>query len=174
MRHHFFKLFTLSFLLVGCVVNAPTVRETQIIHLSKLLHTLAKDVKEREAMALSKDIFFKTQALTKEFSLISPPFLHNFLVNIGLRKKGLCYHWSDALYVHLNGRYPSFEFHFMGANIGEYWFEHNVLVIVAKDGNVEEGIIIDPWRGSGNLYFSKARDDEKYIWIHRPLQGCMH
>jgi len=145
-----------------------------MIQLSKLLQGLDTHISQEEARQLSQDIFHKTQQLTKEFELTSPPQYHNFLVNVGLRKKGLCYHWSDALYLYLSQKkYASFEFHLMGANIGEYLFEHNVLVVVAKGGRVEDGIIIDPWRDSGEVYFSKVRDDSEYKWSHRSERGCL-
>jgi hypothetical protein len=60
----------------------------------------------------------------------------------------------------------------MGANIGEYLYEHNALIVMAKGGNIKEGIIIDPWRNAGELYFSKVADDPKYNWKHRPIRGC--
>jgi len=124
-------------------------------------------------MLLSHDVFEETTRLTKSFKLTSPPWFHNFLVNIGLKEKGLCYHWSDALYMYLSKKqYPHFEFHLVGANIGEYFFEHNALVITAKGSKVLEGVIIDPWRNSGKLYFSKVREDTKYRWEHRASRGC--
>ena len=173
MSHHLFKLLLIGFLLAGCAVTAPTVPEAKMTRLSDLLQGLDMHIPQEEARRLSKDIFHKTQQLTKDFELTSPPQYHNFLVNVGLRDKGLCYHWSDALYLYLSQKkYASFEFHLMGANIGEYLFEHNVLVVVAKGGNVEEGIIIDPWRDSGDLYFSKVSEDTKYTWKHRANRGC--
>ena len=45
-------------------------------------------------------------------------------------------------------------------------------VLVAKDGEIEEGIIIDPWRDPGELYFVKVGDDPDYVWHHRPKRGC--
>lgn len=126
-----------------------------------------------ESRQLSKDIFHKTYLLTKEFDLASPPLWHNTLVNLGLRKKGLCYQWADALYVYLEPKhYKDFEFHFAGANIGEYFFEHNALVVTAKGGKVQDGIVIDPWRNSGKLYFSKVNEDREYHWVHRHDRGC--
>ena len=173
MFKYYFKLFILSFFLAGCVVSAPSVSQTKVAELSFLCQSLDSNIPQSEAMELSKDIFHKTQKLTEEFELTSPPVFHNFLVNVGLREKGLCYHWSDALYVYLSGReYASFEFHLVAANIGEYFFEHNALIVVAKGGRVKEGIIIDPWRDSGELYFSKVKDDSAYQWIHRPKRGC--
>ena len=174
MFKHFSKFFILAFFLVGCAVTPPSVSQTKITQLSLLLQSLDSSIPQSEAMQLSQDIFYKTQTLTKEYELTSPPVFHNFLVTVGLREKGLCYHWSDALYEYLSEKhYTSFEFHLAGANIGEYFYEHNALVVVAKGGNVEEGIIIDPWRDSGKLYFSKVEDDSKYKWKHRPKRGCL-
>ena len=128
---------------------------------------------DAEALALSQDIFSKTALLTKAFQVTSPPQYHNFLVNVGVKEKGLCHHWSDALYVYLNSKqYTQYEFHLLGANIGEYWKEHNVLVVVAKGQSWQDGVILDPWRDSGRLYFSTVKEDSKYVWKHRPQRGC--
>jgi len=173
MFKHVFKVLLLSFLLVGCVVTPPPPSKAHIIQLSKLLCSLDKNIPQEEAMHLSQDIFHETQKLTKEFELTSPPLFHNTLVNIGIREKGLCYHWSDALYAHfLQKKYPHFEFHLVGANIGEYFLEHNALVVVAKGGSIQNGILIDPWRDSGKLYFIKIDEDKKYQWKHREKRGC--
>ncbi len=174
MFKHFCKFFLISFFLSGCAVTTPYISQTKVMNLSILLQSLDKHIPQDEAMHLSQDIFYETQKLTREFELTSPPLLHNTLVNVGIREKGLCYHWSDALYAHfLQKKYPHFEFHLVGANIGEYFLEHNALVIVRKGGVIEEGIIIDPWRDSGKLYFSKVEDDLAYEWKHRAKRGCL-
>jgi hypothetical protein len=173
MFKYYFKYFILSFFLAGCTVTPPLVSQTKITQLADSLQSLDSNIPRSEAMQLSKDIFHQTQWLTKEFALTSPPVFHNFLVNVGLREKGLCYHWSDALYAHLSKKqYDSFEFHLAGANIGKYFYEHNALLVIAKGGKVEEGIIIDPWRNSGALYFSTVKSDVDYRWQHRPERGC--
>ena len=169
MHKYFFKLFFISFLLFGCAVKVQPPNENRLDALTLLLQSMDTAISQQEAQKLSKDIFQKTQALTKEFEMTSPPQYHNFLVNIGLKDKGLCYHWSDTLYAYFTHKsYPSFEFHLVGANIGKYWTEHNVMVIVVKGMPVEDGIVIDPWRNPGKLYFSKVKDDYKYHWKHRP------
>ena len=177
MHKYFFRFFLpaffCAFFLFGCAVKVASPSHTRIDALSQLLYTLDTSIPKEEALQLSKDIFQKTEALTKEFEMTSPPQYHNFLVNIGLKEKGLCYHWSDAFYAYFTHKaYPSFEFHLMGANIGEYWTEHNVMVVVAKGMPVEEGIVIDPWRDAGRLYFSKVKEDTKYVWEHRASRGC--
>jgi len=173
MLRHFFKFIGIGFILVGCAVTPQQASRSQIDRLSTLLHSVDRHVPYEESTRLSRDIFHKTQQLTKEFDLTSPPLWHNFLVNIGLRKKGLCFHWSDTLYLHLKKQhYGHYAFHLVGANIGEYFLEHNALVIIPKGGKIQNGVIIDPWRNSGKLYFSKIKEDKKYRWIHRKDRGC--
>jgi hypothetical protein len=168
----YFKLVLLVLLLVGCTVAPVQVSETKVKELSKLLHGLDATISKKESLRLSKDIFQKTIALARDFKLTSPPLWHNTLVNIGLRKKGLCYHWEDALYVHLKlGDYIDFEFHFFVADMGTY-FEHNALGVTAKGKDVKESIILDGWRDSGRLYFSKIKKDSRYVWSHRFQRGC--
>ena len=168
MYKYFFKLFIFSFFITGCAVKVVPPSDIRIKELSYLLYTLDTSIAKEETLELSKDIFQKTRALAKEFKMTSPPQYHNFLVNIGFRKKGLCYHWSDTLYTYfMHKSYPSFEFHLAVANKGRYWTEHNVLIVIVKGLSIEEGVVIDPWREPGKLYFSKAKEDKDYVWVHR-------
>ena len=173
MSRHFFSALGLVFLLCGCSVTAPAVTQTKTERLTVLLSSLDPSIPKQEANRLAVDILQETKRLTQAFELTYPPLFHNFLVNAGLRKKGLCYQWSDALYGYLSKRdYPSFSFHLYGANIGEYFTEHNTLVVTKKGEAQKEGIVIDPWRNSGELYFSTIKEDTTYRWIHRPERGC--
>ena len=177
MFHHFIKLFlAFSFFLFfcsGCVVKVPKNQQREVKALAASLYQLNREIPYSEALKLSQDVFSTTQTLTQTFKLTSPPQAHNFLVNVGLKEKGLCYHWSDALFVHLKAeKYPAFDFHLLGANIGDYWSEHNVMVVVSKGKSWESGVLLDPWRNSGRLYFSSVKEDTKYTWKHRPQRGC--
>ena len=128
-----------------------------------------------EAELLSREIFKETAKLTKKFKPVSEPHFNNFLINVGVKDKGLCYQWSDALYIHFLGKnYHDFEFHLLVANKGKYFYEHNVLVVVAKGEKVMDGVIIDPWREPVKLYFSKVSEDKKYKWKHREKRGCQN
>lgn len=175
MLVQFFKLIIVfsTLFLSGCSVKSPPPPSSDIDKLTTLLLSLNRDIPKQEAQKLAIDIYQRTNNLIEEFELVSPPLLHNFLVNIGIRKKGLCYHWSDALFVYLkNQNYPSFEFHLVGANIGKYWSEHNSIVIISKENKrensiTEDGIIIDPWRNSGKLYYSQILKDREYKWSSR-------
>ena len=176
MYKNFFKLFLLTGLtlfLVSCAVKVPVLEEKNTSKLAHLLQSLDSNISYANARHLSQDIFMQTAVLTQKFQMTSPPQYHNFLVNVGLKDKGLCYHWSDALYAYFRQQnYPSFEFHLIASHRGEYWREHNALLVGIKSKKIEEGIVIDPWRHSGILYFSTLKDDTKYHWVHRPSRGC--
>ena len=144
--------------------------------LASLLNKIAPYTKniQAEKQKLAKDIFAYTQKLRQTFKRTSSPLYHNFLVNINIKEKGLCYHWSDALYLHLKAQnYQDFEFHLVGANIGKYWTEHNALVIIAKGTDIQKGIVIDPWRKLHSLYFGEINKDKAYQWTHRAKRGCL-
>jgi len=172
VKHFYIGVF-IYFVFVACSVKPTKAPQNQINRLSSLFQSLNKQITPNESLLLSKDIFQETTQLTKAFKLTSPPLWHNTLVGLGIKEKGLCYHWSDALYLHLLAKnYTHFEFHLVGANIGEYFFEHNALVVLSHGSRFEDGILIDPWRNSGKVYFCKIGEDKKYQWSHRRDRGC--
>ncbi len=167
-------LLLLFLFFTACTVTPSNISQSRVEELSKLLKSLDSSISSKEAKSLSDEIFQETGKLRKKFNPTSQAQFNNFLINAGVKEKGLCYDWSDALYLHFSKKeYASFEFHLLVAHKGKYFYEHNTLVVVAKGGNVLEGIVIDPWRNSGNLYFSKVNEDKKYEWRHRSKRGCM-
>jgi hypothetical protein len=165
----YFLSFVLIYFFSGCSVKpAASPSQEKVMQLTQQFIRLDRSVSYAEAQMLALDIFDYTAQLAQKYDLVSPPMFHNFLVNTGIREGGLCYQWSDALYEHLLAKkYPGFEFHLAVANEGEYWSEHNALVVVQKGGRVEEGVIVDPWRHSGKLFFAKFKEDPLYQWKHR-------
>ena len=63
-----------------------------------------------------------------------------------------------------NLKYQSFDLRWGVANKGEF-DEHNSVVVVAKGAPFRTGILIDPWRKSGVLYWAKLGDDPEYKWV---------
>ena len=168
MLRHFFS-YLLVLLLVGCTVTPEPLSHTKIEALSTLLK-LQNTIPRNERLNLARALYARTQELTEKFELTSPPIWHNTLVNIGIKRQGLCYHWSDALYLGLNKKsYPHYDFYLVGANIGEYFTEHNALLITVKGADISEGIIIDGWRDSGRLYTARVKDDTEYQWVERKV-----
>lgn len=163
-----FLVLLLLWLFAGCSVKPQLPTHAQTDHLSMQLKALNPATPKAETDRLAADLYATTAVLVKYYRLTAPPLWHNFLVNIGMREKGLCYHFADALFVHLKrGHYPHFAFHLAVANRGKYWSEHNTLLIAAKGKPITEGLIVDAWRHSGRLYVVPFDQDPDYHWQHR-------
>jgi len=143
------------------------VIEKKSKQLTQMLIDLNKSIDPQEAKDFSLKSLHYAKKLSHNYKIVSPPLWHNILVNIGIKKRGLCYEWSeDMLRYLLQQNYQTLRFFAVGANIGEY-FEHNAIVVSAKKESYKEGIVLDAWRNSGNLFFDKVANDKKYEWKNR-------
>jgi hypothetical protein len=43
--------------------------------------------------------------------------------------------------------------------------EHNAVVVTAKGQPFSEGIVLDAWRDSSDLFFTKVEEDREYFWV---------
>jgi hypothetical protein len=113
-------------------------------------------------------MFLQSSRLKNEYQLVKPPLYHNFLVNIGVKKRGLCWHFAYDMLSHAKKlNLKSFDYYIGGADINDYWQEHNTLVVTCKGCDFSKGIVLDPWRNSAKLFYSKIKDDKDYIWSQR-------
>ena len=131
--------------------------------LADRIAALSPEVRLKEARRLADSAYLTARQLARDYRVIGPPLFHNFLVNIGVRERGLCFQWARDLFVQLN-RLPfqTLELHWGAARVGT-WREHNCVVVTAKGQAFEEGIVLDAWRRSGHLFWSPIRADH-YPW----------
>ena len=156
-----FLLFT------GCAIlpNPPeNSKHEQLSHmLVERLH-----VKKKDAMDLSTSVLTYSHGFKERYALVSPPLFHNFLVNIGIKERGLCWHFAYDMLTHLKAQnFETFDYYIGGANINDYWEEHNALVLTCKGCDFQQGVLLDPWRYSGTLFFSPIMQDPTYTWEQR-------
>lgn len=141
--------------------------ENQIYKLSKSVIDLNNRVDKQEAKDFSSKAILYSNRLRKKYDIVSPPLWHNTMVNLGIRKRGLCHEWSsDLLKYFFKQSYKSLQFYFIGSDIGSY-FEHNALAVSAKGDSLDNSIVIDAWRDSGFLYFKEIKEDKSYVWKNR-------
>jgi len=106
--------------------------------------------------------------LAEEYKLVRPAVLHNVLVRIGLKDRGLCHHWTADLMEQLERlELKTYQLYWGVAHRGSELREHNSVVIAAKGQRFEEGIVLDPWRDSGELHWTPVKND-RYPWQERP------
>lgn len=168
----FIKISILFFILIflnACTLKHLSLQEksANIKSLELMLIDLNPKVNVFEAMDLSISSVNYSKKLSIKYKVISSPWIQNSLVNIGLKERGLCHEWTEDLLKYLvKKNYKTLDFHPIGANIG-YMTEHNALSVSFRGGGIENSIVLDAWRNSGNLYFKKLREDKKYEWKER-------
>lgn len=135
----------------------------QVHALEAQLRNLDSSVREDEAHRLAACAIENTGELAKEYRVVRPALFHNFLVNVRLKKRGLCYHWAEDLLA----RFQTLQL----ATLEPRWGiaragtarEHNAVVITARGQPFEQGIVFDAWRNSGRLVWAPVAGD-RYPW----------
>lgn len=179
-------MFRLCFLLLvvslasGCSVNFKNVgvatdgtayansltsaQKASIEGLEAEIMKLNPSVDPKEASSVAYNAVVYPMHLSNKYKLVWPPSLQNIFVNSGVRQRGLCYQWTSDMLTHLRKQhYRTLDFTWTIANRATK-HEHNTAVVVAKGQSWREGVILDPWRNSGNLYWNRVQDDPKYKW----------
>jgi len=186
MRFAVAALLFLSFILLGCAgTNYASHGESahgvspglpgyqgQVVSLEQALTALSPDIDKREAEQLAKTAISYSLELSAEYRMLRPPVLHNMLVNLGFKERGLCIHWTEDLLKRLQGLgLKSLDLHWGIANHDILLrLEHSSVVITARGQNFEEGLVLDSWRHSGELYWVLVRQDS-YSW--KPEQSVI-
>lgn len=125
---------------------------------------LGRDVDPDEARRVAEIAYITGRDLKKEWKVVWPPGLQNFLVNTGQRKGGLCFQFAERLLWRLAARkWETLEFHW-AESFERTASEHNVIVVTAKGQNFYRGIILDNWRYGGRLVWGLVVDDPHYNW----------
>ena len=121
-----------------------------------------------EARQIAETSIRYSAFLADEYDLVSPPVLHNVLVRVGLKDRGLCHHWTSDLMKQLERLdLQNYHLYWGVAHRGSELREHNSVVVAARGNDFEEGMVLDPWRNSGELHWVPVKDDH-YPWKERP------
>lgn len=148
------------------VISAIDSADNQKIeNLYNAILSLGPNIVPTEARFVAREAVLYPKVLANRYQLMSPPLLHNVLVNYGKRPRGLCYQWTHDMGKQINKPMKSLQFFHGVAFRRNYWREHSTLVVAAKGKGVPDGIILDPWRNSGDLFWSRVKDDHKYPWV---------
>jgi len=119
-------------------------------------------VDPREAELLSVTAHTTSRQLAREYGVNTDPAVHNYLINIGVKKRGIC-----ADYTHdIGARLRETPFKTLVLHWGTAWEkesdENNALVVTARNQSFYDGIVLDGWRRSGRLFWCLVKDDAEY------------
>ncbi len=131
------------------------------------LPNTSKTRAEEEAGQIATRALETAQTLTQQYHVTRPAVFHNMLINIGLKKRGLCYHWASDLLTALQ-KLPlkTYQLHWGVAHRGQL-SEHNSVVVTSPGSLFDEGLVLDAWRHSGQLYWARVKKDH-YPWKELP------
>jgi hypothetical protein len=158
----------------GCAATRPStvMGEAQIAakiaSLQGSLEGLGQGADPVEARRAAEAAVTRSLRLAEEYRVVPPARWHNLLIQMGLRDRGLCYHWTEDLMAHLQALHlANYELHWGVAHPGSDLREHNSVVVTALNQPFEKGLVLDPWRNSGELTWVRVEEDA-YPWQPLP------
>ena len=171
-------LSLLALLIVSACGTVPpggpqpgTARE--INELTSAILALGPGIDPEEAARAARISYDYTYQLALEYGITDPPLVHNTKVNMGLRPRGLCWHWAEDMETRLEAEdFQTLDLHRAIANADNpFRIDHSTAIISRMGDGMIEGIVIDPWRKGGVLFWSPLLKDTDYKW--RPQQEVL-
>lgn len=171
-------------------VDPAALPPEPVAELAAAIEGLGPAVDADEARRAAFTAWRTAAELARGYRLVRPPLWHNFLVNGGLRDRGLCCHFAEDLLASLRAlELQTLELHWVVASFRDPWREHSSVLLrpralgrrpkapaaaspgATRDGTLPEGgLVLDAWRASGDLVWAVPGEDE-YPWEVHPLDG---
>ena len=130
-----------------------------------------RTVDPREAALLSETAHHMSRQLAREYGVTGDPAIHNYLINIGVKKRGICADYTRDIGARLKEfRFKTLVLHW-GAAYAKESDENNGLVVTARNQPFLDGIVLDGWRRSGRLFWCPVKSDPEYEAGRRGLLG---
>ena len=158
----------LLFVLAACGAYGPNeVSPDEVTRLEAGLLALGPDVDPEEAARAARIAYEYTSILAREYEITDPPLIHNTKVNMGLRPRGLCWHWAEDLENRLLAEdFESFDVLRAIANSESDWaIDHSTALLAPKGGGLSDAMVLDPWRFGGRLFWDTVPEDTRYVWV---------
>lgn len=139
--------------------------------LAKEIRALSPAVRPHEADHCATVAIKYSRLLIEAYDITEPIELNNIMVNMGLKKRGLCYELAADLCAELKDqRYSSLTFTRGIAWRDRLFDEHNTVIVTAPGQRFEDGLVLDPWRNAGKLRWARVKNDH-YPWIPWKEEG---
>ncbi|MBK0328447.1 hypothetical protein I5535_14245 [Rhodobacteraceae bacterium F11138] len=147
----------------------PAVQSDDIARLSAAISGLGPEVDPREAERAARLAYAQSHDLALAYRITDPPLVHNSKVNMGLKQRGLCWHWAEDMAKGLRAaQFRTLSVRRAIANADNpFRIDHSTALITARGGAMQDGIVLDPWREGGRLFWSPVAEDQAYDWQPR-------
>ncbi len=129
---------------------------------------LGPGVDPEEAARAAYVAYTYIDQLVVEYEIDSGPLAHNTAVNFGNKPRGLCWHWAHDMDARLQREnFKTLEIHRAIANYDSIRLEHSTTILGRRGDRMEDSLVLDPWRGAGDLYWGLVSQDGRYDWTER-------
>ncbi|WP_348657283.1 hypothetical protein [uncultured Sulfitobacter sp.] len=147
----------------------PLGTEADISALTRAITELSPSVDPAEAARAARIAYRHTHELAIAYQITDPPLIHNVKVNNGSKPRGLCWHWAEDLEKRLLAEgFATLDMHRAIANgDSRLLLDHSTAIISAAGAQMEAGLVLDPWRQGGELFWSPVMSDPRYDWEPR-------
>jgi len=151
----------------GARLGQPADAErARVDKLDRAILSLGADVDPEEAQRAARVALNFSRQLAQDYEVTGSPLFHNLMVNLGLKDRGLCVHWTHDLMARLQQeQFRSLDLHWGVANYeSTFRIEHSTVIVSAHGDSLQQGLVLDGWRHAGELYWAPANDDPGYPW----------
>ncbi len=169
----FLRLLTLTGLLAlaacgGYPGGPPPPSDARVAQLARDIRALGPGVDPEEAQRAARIAHDYTYQLAQEYQITDGPIIHNTKVNMGIKPRGLCWHWAKDIEERLKEEnFQTLDLHRAIANADSIRLEHSTAIISRRGDSMYDGIVLDGWRDGGVLFFARVKDDTRYEWFPR-------
>ena len=149
----------------------PMATQDEIAALEREILSLGPEVDPDEARRAARIAYEHTHRLAREYQIEDPPLIHNTKVNMGLKPRGLCWHWAEDMEKRLVAEdFDTLEIHRAIANADNaFRIDHSTAIVSRRGDAYDDGIVLDPWREGGILFWSPLLEDDDYQWVEQSV-----
>ncbi|WP_287184258.1 hypothetical protein [Rhodovulum sp.] len=161
--------------LAGCAAappgqdGLPPPDPAEVMALARTIQDLGPGIDPAEAGRAAEIAHAHARQLARDYRVTDPPLVHNTKVNMGLRDRGLCYHWAEDMEARLAQEgFRTLQLH-RAISPGERLFriDHSAVILSRKGDPMQAGVVLDPWRTGGELFWARTAEDPRYAWRPR-------
>lgn len=156
-------------LITACAGPVPEQAPDEVARLARGIMALSPRIDPEEARRAADIAVTYPKVLREQYQVEDPPLRHNMKVNAGVKPRGLCWHWAQDMQTRLaRENFATLSLHRAIANAHtRLLIDHSTVIISAKGDGMAQGMVLDPWRFGGVLYWAPTLEDEKYDWVPR-------
>lgn len=140
----------------------------EISALREMILAMGPGVDPEEAQRAAEIAFRHTRELAIQYEIVDSPLIHNTKVNMGLKPRGLCWHWAEDMERRLDAEgFETLEMHRAIAEGRGVRIDHSTAIISRRGDPHTAGVVLDPWREGGTLVYIPVSQDTRYFWESR-------